>query len=213
MPTHPPCPVYAITDCDHLQGEALFTSVERLLAAGCGWLQYRDKHSSAAQRLQQAQTLGHLCRHHGAQLIINDDIALARAVDAAGVHLGQSDGSVAEARRQLGSNALIGVTCHHSLSLAAEAVAAGANYLAFGRFFASRTKPEAPEAPMAVLAQARQSWPRQTLVAIGGITRHNAPAVLAQGADLVAICHDLFHCPDPADYLQALASPRVSPTV
>lgn len=203
----PQCPVYAITDCENLQEAALFARVEALLDAGCRWLQYRDKLADGATQLGRARALRALCHRHSARLIINDHIELARQAGADGVHLGQGDGTVAEARRQLGAGAVVGVTCHQRLDLATAAVSAGASYLAFGRFYASRTKPEAPVASPALLAEARRRWPRQTLVAIGGITRDNATPLLAAGADLVAICHAVFHATDPAAYCSALSAP------
>lgn len=187
----------------------LFERAEALLGAGCRWLQYRDKHADPVARLRRARALRALCHRHSARLIINDHIDLARRVDADGVHLGQSDGTVAEARRLLGANAVIGVTCHQRLDLATTAVAAGASYLAFGRFYTSHTKPEAPVAPLGLLAQARRRWPRQTLVAIGGITRDNAAPLLTAGADLLAMCHALFHATDPAATVAAISAPPV----
>ncbi len=184
-------PLYAITDSQLLPGERLFTAVAEALEGGCRWVQYRDKSNDKTRRLKDAERLLRLCDDQGADLIINDDLALAHHMGA-GLHLGQDDGSPMEARALLGPEAILGVTCHASLALARQALAEGASYLAFGRFFPSLTKPEAPPAPLNLLREARQEWPRTVLVAIGGITVENGPAVLSAGADMLAISHSLF---------------------
>ena len=112
------------------------------------------------------------------------------------MHLGAGDGSIAEARRILGSAAIIGATCHASLELAAVARAAGADYVAFGRFFASSTKPDAPPAPLQVLREARESLDIP-IAAIGGVNRENAESLLREGADLLAVIHGIFGTKDP----------------
>lgn len=192
--------LYAITDCANMQGDQLYRAVHSILLGGCKTLQYRDKTTEHERRLTESKNLQEMCSAFGANLIINDDIALAHKVGAAGVHLGQSDQTLAEARATLGLDATIGVTCHDRLELAQAAIEGGANYIAFGRFFPSQTKPHASQAPLSLLSQARHLWPTSTIVAIGGITLHNADQALAEGANLVAICHDVCHSPDPEAY-------------
>lgn len=126
--------LYAITD-DTLLADRLLAAVADALAGGCRLIQYRSKHTNTHQRLVEAQRLVELCHAHNAYLVINDDTALAKAVTADGVHLGQNDMPLTEARRILGKRAIIGITCHNSLALAQTAQQAGANYVAFGRFF------------------------------------------------------------------------------
>jgi thiamine-phosphate pyrophosphorylase len=181
--------LYAITGPD-------LSQVERALAsrALCA-LQYRDKSADGARREREARMLARLCRTHGVPFIINDDVELALAVDAAGVHLGRDDGDIASARLRLPGR-LLGVSCYDRLDLAQRAVAAGADYVAFGSVFASPTKPGAVRAPRALFAKARALG--VPLVAIGGITLHNAPQVLAAGADCLAVISDLFDAPDAA---------------
>ena len=135
-----------------------------------------------------------LCRKHGCELIINDDLALAAELGV-GLHLGQEDGSLREARQQLGPNALIGAPCHASLQLAEQALEDGACHIAFGRFFTSQTKPGGPSADVPLLraARARFSVP---IVAIGGITLDNAAPLLDAGADYLAVINGLFGAPD-----------------
>jgi thiamine-phosphate pyrophosphorylase len=166
-----------------------------VLRGGAVMLQYRSKHTDASLRLEQARALRTLCAHHGVPFIINDDIELAIAVRADGVHLGVNDVSIAQARQRLGSTAILGATCHTDLALARHASAAGADYLAFGAFHRSSSKPEArPANPAVLTAAAEFNLPR---VAIGGIRVDNAGPLLAAGADLLAVIGALFEAPDP----------------
>jgi thiamine-phosphate pyrophosphorylase len=194
--------LYAITDSQLLAGERLLPYVEAALRGGARLLQYRDKSTDAARRLREAEALRTLCGRYGATLIINDDAELAARLGV-GLHLGQADGSLAAARALLGRHAVLGATCHARLELAEQAVAEGASYLAFGRFFHSQTKPGAPAASAELLAAARARFnlPR---VAIGGIDLDNAPALIARGADLIAVVHALFSAPS-ADAVEARA--------
>ncbi len=184
--------IYAITP-ERDDDELLFTQVEQALTAGLRWLQYRDKSSSPAQRRVRARTLTDLCHRHAARLIINDDVELCLHSGADGVHLGRSDGSLAQARLRLGQEYLLGATCHADLELARQA-STYADYVAFGAFFPSRNKPQAERAPLDILRQAASlGKPR---VAIGGLSLDNAPAVIAAGADALAMISALFDAPD-----------------
>ncbi len=109
--------LYAITDSALLAGERLLPYCEAALRGGAKILQYRDKSTDSARRLHEAQALQVLCQNYGAQLIINDDLALAAELGA-GLHLGQEDGCLLDARQQLGTNVIIGITCHARLELA-----------------------------------------------------------------------------------------------
>ena len=182
--------LYAITDSELLANGRLLPYVEAALAGGARILQYRDKSGDAARRLDEAGQIAALCRQYGAHCIINDDAALAAQIGV-GVHLGQTDGSLATARQQLGTDAIIGATCHARLELAKQAAAEGASYLAFGRFFNSLTKPGAPAATPEMLEQARARF-ALPLVAIGGITLDNGAGLIARGADMLAVIHALF---------------------
>ncbi len=190
----PLSPLYAIADTAAL-AERLLPAAEAALNGGVRWLQYRDKSTDPARRRREATELLALCRHYEASLIINDDVDLALSLGADGVHLGQGDGDPARARQRLGTEAIIGVTCHDSLELARQAKAAGASYVAFGRFFPSRTKPDAPPAPADLLTRARAEI-GLPMVAIGGITLENGPQLLSAGADWLAVSHNLFSAPD-----------------
>ncbi|MGA2655694.1 MAG: thiamine phosphate synthase, partial [Gammaproteobacteria bacterium] len=136
-----------------------------------------------------------LCNKYDALLLINDDIELAKICNADGVHLGQSDVALVKAREYLGENAIIGITCHDSLELAQKAVNEGADYISFGCFFPSKTKPQAKPAPLSVLTKAREQF-KLPIVAIGGITQQNAQLLIQAGADLLAVSAGLFDSPD-----------------
>lgn len=197
--------LYAITDPQLLPGTRLLEGAAAALAGGAQLLQYRNKQADAATRLREAEALNRLCRDAGALFLVNDDIALARACGAHGVHLGQRDGAVADARERLGAAAVVGQTCHASLELALAAQAAGASYVAFGRFFASRTKPQASPADIALLPGARHAL-RIPVVAIGGVTVENAPSLIEAGADALAVIHDLFSAEDIRARARAFAA-------
>lgn len=191
--------VYLITP-DELDTPRLLARVTPLLA-GTTWLQYRNKLADPALRHAQAHALQALCAQAGVPLLINDDAALAHTVGAAGVHLGEDDGDIAAARALLGNGAIIGASCYDRLELAQRAVAAGASYVAFGAFFPSRSKATTRRADPDLLRQsAALGVPR---VAIGGLTPDNAPALVAAGADLLAVISGVFTEPDPLAALQA----------
>ncbi|WP_323754676.1 thiamine phosphate synthase [Marinobacter sp.] len=182
--------LYAITDNRLTPPDRLLQSVEAALAGGAVLVQYRDKLSTTTERLSQATDLVSLCQTAGVPLLINDDPELAHRVGAQGVHLGQDDWALADARKLLGQNAIIGITCHQHMELAEIAKAGGADYLAFGRFYQSGTKPSAPRADVNVLSDARRL--ALPVTAIGGITTENAEPLIRAGADLIAVVGGLF---------------------
>ena len=183
--------LYAITDQQLIPEGELGKRVSEAIDGGAAIIQYRDKSSSQATRLAQATELASLCRARKVALIINDDVELARSVSADGVHLGINDDSVRAARAQLGADAIIGVSCYNQLARAQDAVAAGADYVAFGRFFASNTKPNAVTADIELLVEARHQL-QVPIVAIGGITPDNGAALIAAGADYLAAIDGVF---------------------
>lgn len=158
-------------------------------------LQYRNKTLDFEQQLLQARALKESCHRHAALFIINDDLQLAQAVDADGVHLGQEDAAIDEARRKLGESAIIGCSCYNQLERAILAQNQGADYIAFGRFYASLTKPQAKQASPGILGQARSQLDIP-VCAIGGINVDNASVLIEQGADMIAVIHDLFSADD-----------------
>jgi len=189
--------LYAITDPGLCPDATLAVQVEQVLAGGCRVLQFRDKRADRSLRRELAGRLLALCRQYGALLLINDDVALAREIGAHGVHLGKHDPDPASARELLGEAAIIGVSCYNRLELALEAAQRGVDYVAFGRFFPSRTKPGAVQADPDLLRRAR-ALIDLPLVAIGGITPENGAPLIAAGADMLAVIHGVFGQPDIA---------------
>ncbi|MGS1077992.1 thiamine phosphate synthase [Pseudoxanthomonas beigongshangi] len=201
-PANGPAPrgLYLITP-DEADTHRLLARVEPLLVEGVTWLQYRHKEASPALRREQAEALQALCARTGVPLIVNDDVRLAEAVGAAGVHLGEDDGDIAAARALLGEAAIVGASCYDELERARRAVAAGASYVAFGAFFPTRSKTTTRRATPALLSDAAVlGVPR---VAIGGITPDNTPALVAAGADLVAVIGGVFEAADPVGAVRA----------
>lgn len=187
--------LYAITDALLIPDDRLAAAVEQAIRGGARLVQYRDKSHDNARRLAQAEALNELCRRHHIPLIINDDVELTERVGAAGVHVGQDDPAFATARARLGGNAIIGVSCYDRMDLALEAARAGADYVAFGTFFPSPTKPHEIRAPIELLREARAAL-HVPIVAIGGITPDNAPLLLDAGADALAVVSAVFAQPD-----------------
>lgn len=182
----------------------LLALVEQAIAGGARVLQYRDFSPDLPRRLAEAQALKQLCGRCGVPLLINGDVALAQAVGADGLHLGETALTLAEARARLGPEAILGVSCLGSLDRAREAVAAGANYVSFGAFLPSPTLPHAQLAPLALLGQsAALGVPR---VAIGGITPDNGKVLVEAGADYLAVISALFDGTDVRRAAQRLAS-------
>lgn len=196
--------LYAVTP-EHQQGKTLIDAVGQALDGGAVAVQYRDKSESVTQRCADASKLVELCHRHGAPLIINDDIQLAASVKADGVHIGRNDGSLKEARKQLGTTAIVGVSCYDDPQRALEAQANGASYVAFGSFFPSLSKPGAVRATPQLVADIREqiSLP---IVGIGGITVENAAALLTAGVDSLAVINAVFGYEDPTSSATAFSN-------
>jgi thiamine-phosphate pyrophosphorylase len=183
--------LYAIADTQYLDNTRLLPAVGEAIAGGARIVQYRDKKHVAADRARQAGELASLCRKHGALFIVNDDVALAKEARPDGLHLGLEDAALAQAREQLGLRAIIGVSCYNDLARAIQAQADGADYVAFGSFFPSRTKPQAVQANTDLLREAKKKL-HIPVVAIGGITPENGAALIAAGADALAVIEGVF---------------------
>lgn len=183
--------LYAIADRALISAGQLVGQSELALQGGAALLQYRAKECSGGQREAEARELLALCRAYHVPLIINDDVMLAKTLDADGVHLGTEDATAADARRALGPRAIIGVSCYNSLERALRAEREGADYVAFGRFFPSRSKPDAVQADIELLRAARKKL-RLPIAAIGGITAQNGALLLDAGADMLAVIHGVF---------------------
>jgi thiamine-phosphate pyrophosphorylase len=173
--------LYALTDASLTSGGRMLGAVDAAIRGGAKLVQYRDKSLDRERRRHEAKTLLEFCHGHGVPLIINDDLELAAAVGADGVHLGRDDAQPAAARVALGPRAIIGVSCYDSLPRAVTAAQAGADYVAFGSFHPSTTKPGAARVPVELLTQARRA-----------LTPANGAALLAAGADMLAVIQGLF---------------------
>ena len=198
--------LYAITDETLIPESAFVATIEQALHGGTAIIQYRDKSGNEAKRLAQASALRTLCNQYNACLIINDDTRLAEAVDANGVHLGEEDVSIEQARLMLGDSAIIGVSCYNQLQRAVEAQAAGADYVAFGAVFTSPTKPGARPASCELVREAKSQL-EIPVCAIGGIDKSNAAQVIDAGADMTALISGLFSAADislTAKYISGL---------
>ena len=199
----PPCQLYLISPLD--VGGDFPARLERALEAGpVAAFQFRVKGIDQHEAARLAEPLQAICRERDVAFIVNDSIALAKRLKADGVHLGQGDGDVREAREALGREAQIGVTCHASRHLAMEAGEAGADYVAFGAFFPSPTKPSEhrPEPELLAWWQGLMEIP---CVAIGGITPENCAPLVEAGADFLAVSHAVWGG-DEADAVRAFAA-------
>jgi thiamine-phosphate pyrophosphorylase len=189
--------LYVITDSEIAQQakQPIESLIEQAIAGGARIVQYRNKNAPTKIQHQEALRLAQMCHEHQVTFLVNDDVDLAMAVNADGVHLGQGDLHITSARQRLGAKKIIGITCHNELVLAERAQAAGADYVAFGRFFPSRSKPEAPAATLNTLIQAKQCL-QLPVCAIGGITAANAPQLIDCGVDMLAVIHAVLAAAD-----------------
>jgi thiamine-phosphate pyrophosphorylase len=185
----PVCGLYAITQTDNKSAESIINEVVAAIKGGAVVVQYRDK--TPLNAIYLAGQLLKVCREYGVPLLINDDVDLAVKVGADGVHLGREDGAIAEARKRLGAEAIIGVSCYNFIAHALDAQEQGATYVAFGRFFPSLSKPLAAPAELDTLRKAKFLLDIP-VVAIGGILPQNGGQLLAAGAGLLAVIGGLF---------------------
>lgn len=197
--------LYAITDPELLPEAVLGRRVAAAVAGGARVVQYRDKGADAVTRRRRAGLVLAACRAGSALCVINDDPGLAAELGADGVHLGRDDEDIEAARRLLGPERLIGLSCYNEPDQARRAAAAGADYVGIGSVWPSSTKPGAVRASLALLGELAAILP-VPVVAIGGITRDNAEATIAAGAHAVAVIRDLFGDADPRAAAQVLSA-------
>jgi thiamine-phosphate pyrophosphorylase len=189
--------VYLLTpDADRAGFERVLSITRQALDAGVRAVQYRNKSASGMRRIDEAGRLVALAHAFDAVAIVNDEVEVALAVGADGVHLGKDDGDLASARAQLAAG-LLGASCYNDPALADRAAVAGADVLAFGSVLASATKPGAVRAPLQLLTQARARWPGLRVVAIGGIAVGNIASVAAAGAHAAALISAVYDAPNP----------------
>lgn len=187
--------LYVLTDAVLTPGEQLPAAVAAAIDGGAAVVQCRNKSGDTVRQEAEATALLALCRERGVPLIVNDDVALAARIGADGVHVGREDPDLHQARAALGPSAIIGVSCYDDLERARRAQADGADYIAFGSFFASPTKPAAVPASLDLLRTARSEL-NIPIAAIGGITPDNGAQLVAAGADLLAVITGVFAQPD-----------------
>jgi len=173
----------------------LLMNTRSALVGGAQIVQYRSKSPDITFKHEQATELLDLCRDFRVPLIINDDVRLAALIDADGVHVGEDDARLVEARINLGPDKIIGVSCYQDLARALRFEAAGADYVAFGSFYPSTTKPGARACPLSLLVEAKTQL-HLPIVAIGGITLDNARSLIDAGADALAVISALFDAPN-----------------
>jgi thiamine-phosphate pyrophosphorylase len=176
--------------------DQLLAASEAGLRAGAALLQYRHKTAGPALRKKQAAALLALCRSYQRPFIVNDFVDLCIELDADGIHVGGTDLSVAEVRRQVGADKIVGASCYGDLELARKAWQAGASYVAFGGFYPSRVKKYAVTTSPDIVTQARAEIPLPNVV-IGGMTPENAAPLVAKGTDMVAAISSVYSVPDP----------------
>lgn len=181
--------LYLITNDDPI--ELLLAKLEGAMATyEVAVLQYRRKQVAKENQAYEIEYMKHLCAQYHVPFVINDDLDTAVKYGV-GVHLGQDDGSIVDAVARLPKNVLIGRSCNNSLELAQQAIADGANYVAFGAIYATETKPEAGNIGLETLKQAKAQL-NVPICAIGGLTVENGAAVIAAGADLCAVISDVL---------------------
>ncbi|CAN1529241.1 ThiE Thiamine monophosphate synthase [Methylophilaceae bacterium] len=182
--------LYAITP-DMADLNTLIHKTQLVIEGGAFMVQYRSKIQDRAVKIQQCAAILRLCREYGVPCIVNDDVEMCRILEADGVHLGENDDNIAEVRRILGEDAIIGSSCYDQLDRAKQAQKEGATYVAFGAVFPTPTKPNAPRATLALLREAKREI-HIPIVAIGGITVNNAHDVIEAGVDAIAVITSLF---------------------
>ncbi|MCB1937535.1 MAG: thiamine phosphate synthase [Nitrosomonas sp.] len=187
--------VYGITP-DRADTADLLSKTSQVLAGGVRLIQYRNKTADADLRNTQAKSLLQLCRQYDVPLIINDHIDLAMEIGADGVHVGEQDASVANTRKLMGPEKIIGASCYNRLDLALTAQAEGADYVAFGAFYPTTTKQNTVVAPLEILDQANKAALSIPVVSIGGINTANALALIQAGADAIAVSQALYRAED-----------------
>ena len=182
--------LYAITP-DMADLNTLIHKTQLVIEGGAFMVQYRSKIQDRAVKIQQCAAILRLCREYGVPCIVNDDVEMCRILEADGVHLGENDDNIAEVRRILGEDAIIGSSCYDQLDRAKQAQKEGATYVAFGAVFPTPTKPNAPRATLELLREAKHEI-HIPIVAIGGITVNNAHDVIEAGVDAIAVITSLF---------------------
>lgn len=197
--------LYVIADTASIGADKIISKTDEILSAGVKIIQYRDKVSTQNKHYKLAEQLRKLTQDYQCLLIINDDVQLAASINADGVHLGKDDLSIEQARTSLGKDKIIGVSCYAHYENAQTAITASADYVAFGSFFPSPTKPDAPRANIELLQRAKQDY-EIPVCAIGGVTPKNASILIDAGADMIAVISAVFNASSPKRVVQEYLS-------
>ena len=182
--------LYAITP-DSADLNTLIQKTQLAIEGGAFMVQYRSKILNRDVKMQQCAAILRICREYDIPCIVNDDVEMCRVLEADGVHLGENDDNIAEVRRILGEDSIIGSSCYDQLNRAKQAQKEGASYVAFGAVFTTPTKPNAPRATLELLREAKSEI-QIPIVAIGGITMNNAHDVIETGIDAIAVITCLY---------------------
>ena len=196
--------LYAITP-DMADLNTLIQKTQLAIEGGAFMVQYRSKIHNRDVKMQQCAAILRLCREYEIPCIVNDDVDMCRVLKADGVHLGEKDDRIAEVRRILGEDAIIGSSCYDQLNRAKLAQKEGASYVAFGAMFETSTKPNAPRATLELLREAK-SQIQIPIVAIGGITMNNAHDVIKTGIDAIAVINSLYESNSIKETAETLSS-------
>ena len=196
--------LYAITP-DMADSNSLLQKTQLAIEGGAFMVQYRSKIQDREVKMQQCASILRLCREYKIPCIVNDDVDMCRVLEADGVHLGEKDDNIAEVRRILGEDAIIGSSCYDQLNRAKLAQKEGASYVAFGAMFETSTKPNAPRATLELLREAK-SQIQIPIVAIGGITMNNAHDVIETGIDAIAVINSLYESNSIKETAETLSS-------
>ena len=197
--------LYVITDKKLIPRDRFIETVEKVIRGGAKIIQLREKDTPEEEIIRLGKELLKITRKYGIPLIINDSPKLAVEVGADGVHLGKDDPGIIEARRLLGSEVIIGVSCYGEIERGLRAEREGADYLAFGTPFFTPTKPDRKTTPFEILKEAKRRIKTIPIFAIGGITKGNAKSVLETGVDGIAVITAVFSSPNPEEAARSLA--------
>ena len=193
--------IYVISDCKNRASNDLLETTEEILSAGISLFQFRDKNSKYELKKILAKRLQVLCRKYKTPFIINDDVELAKEISADGVHLGKNNMNINKARNILGKK-IIGVSCYNNLENAICAEKLGANYIAFGSFFNSPTKPDAMKAEIKLLVKSKSKL-KIPIVAIGGITPENGGQLVKSKVDFLAVISGIYQSENIRDSINS----------
>jgi len=188
--------VYAITDCENITTPELLSKTESILSIGIALFQYRNKIEDKIKKYSLAIELQSLCQKYETPFIVNDDLKLAKEIAADGIHLGKYDTDIDTARNVLG-NKIIGISCYNDFNRAVIAEQSGADYIAFGSFFSSETKPDAAKANIELIIKSKEKF-NIPVVAIGGITPENGKQLINAEVDFLAVINGIYSTDDAA---------------